>query len=143
MFQDCSGNYVSKTIGNNKVVAILISFKYGHAWSSSTKNPLFKKTMLCEPKLVNYIKKTSEPKIAEIKEIWKSIFPKIPESQYPTFHGAKDIQIVWVPYGSKVLVENLNGAEYYRILSDEAHIYDLSENEITKLETKHHWSSLH
>ena len=135
--------YVFKRNGDTVSIAILISFKYGHAWSSSIKNPLFKNTMLYEPKLVNYIKKTSEPKIAEIKEIWKSIYPKIPESQYPSFLGAKDIQIVWVPYGSKVLVENLNGAEYYRLLSDEAHIHDLSVDELNKLETKHYWSSLH
>ena len=135
-------NYVSKRIGDIMSIAILISFKYGFAWSSSTKNLEFKKTMLCHPKLVNYIQQSSDPIITEIKEIWKTIYPTMSESIYPNFRGAKDLQIVWVPYGSKVLVENLKGAEYYRVLSDEAYILDLSDDEANELETKHPWSSL-
>lgn len=135
-------NYVSKHNGGVVSIAILISFKYGFAWSSTTKNPEFKKMMLCHPKLVNYILNSSEPKIPEIKEIWKSIYPDIPESKYPNFRGAKDIQVVWIPHGSTVLVENLNGAEYYRLLSDEAYIHDLSDDETKELETKHLWASL-
>lgn len=134
--------YVSRRHGDVVSVAILISFKYGFAWSSSTTNSKFKKTMLCNPKLVNYILNSSEVKIPEIKKIWKSIYPDTPESKYPNFKGAKDIQVVWIPHGSKVLVENLNGAEYYRLLSDEAYIHDLSDDERKELETKHRWSSL-
>ena len=137
-----SENYVSRRNGDIASIAILISFKYGFAWSSSIKNHEFKKTMLCNPELVNYILRSSEVKISDIKQIWKSIYPDIPESKYPNFRGAKDIQVVWVPYGSKVLVENLNGAEYYRLLSDEAHIHNLNEDETTELETKHRWASL-
>ena len=140
--------FITKILPSGEImVAILISFHYGHGWSSSTKNKEHKKILLHHPKLVQYImdcqSNLTPPSVSHVKKIWREINLNDHEENYPNFKGANTLQIAWVPFNSKILVENLNGAEYYRVLSEEIYICDLNVSESKKLENSHNWSTLH
>jgi hypothetical protein len=140
--------FITKVLPSGEImVAILISFHYGYGWSSSTNNPEYKKLLLHHPKLVQYImdnqSSLTPASVTSIKEIWREIRPNDDEKNYPIFKGVNTLQIAWVPLNGKILVENLNGAEYYRVLSEQIYILSLSDTESKNLETSHEWAILH